>query len=54
MKPAGFGLGAYEARQMAERMGGTITVTTEEGAGSCFRVVMPVAAPLASGMGQAA
>ncbi|MEN2785776.1 XrtA/PEP-CTERM system histidine kinase PrsK [Sphingomonas qilianensis] len=44
-KPGGFGLGAFEARQLAEAMGGTITVTSREGEGSIFRVrLAPVAA----------
>ncbi|MGR6329715.1 XrtA/PEP-CTERM system histidine kinase PrsK [Sphingomonas sp. XXL09] len=42
-KPAGFGIGAYEARQLAQAMGGTIDVTSREGAGSRFRVRLPAA-----------
>jgi putative PEP-CTERM system histidine kinase len=45
-KPAGFGLGAYEARQIAEQMGGSITVTSREGEGTCFRVALPIAPAL--------
>lgn len=40
-KPGGFGLGAFEARQLAEGMGGAVTVTSREGEGTCFRVVLP-------------
>lgn len=40
-KPTGFGLGAFEARQLAEAMGGTIAVESREGEGSVFRVEMP-------------
>lgn len=42
-KPAGFGIGAYEARQLATGMGGRIEVTSREGQGSRFRVVLPAA-----------
>jgi putative PEP-CTERM system histidine kinase len=42
-KAGGFGLGAFEARQMAEKMGGSITVTTQAGEGSSFRVALPLA-----------
>lgn len=43
-KPGGFGLGAFEARQLAEAMGGTVTVTSREGEGTCFTVALPLAA----------
>ncbi|WP_162140014.1 XrtA/PEP-CTERM system histidine kinase PrsK [Sphingomonas sp. Mn802worker] len=43
-KPGGFGLGAYEARQMAEQMGGSITVQSQQREGSSFRVELPLAA----------
>lgn len=49
-KPGGFGLGAFEARQLAEGMGGTIAVTSREGAGTSFRIALPLAAPAARGM----
>lgn len=45
-KPGGFGLGAYEARELAGAMGGTLTVTSREGAGTCFRLALPAAHPL--------
>jgi len=47
-KPDGFGIGAFEARQLAESMGGSITVVTREGQGSSFTIVLPaaVAAPI--------
>ena len=45
-KPGGFGLGAYEAQQLAEQMGGSITVTSREGEGTCFRVALPIAPAL--------
>lgn len=45
-KPGGFGLGAYEARQMAEQMGGSMTVTSREGEGTCCRIALPIAPAL--------
>ena len=47
-KPGGFGLGAYEARELAQAMGGTLEVTSREGEGSRFRLTLP-AATLAEG-----
>ncbi|WP_308815358.1 XrtA/PEP-CTERM system histidine kinase PrsK [Sphingomonas sp. GV3] len=44
-KPGGFGIGAYEARQLAAAMDGTIAVTSREGEGSRFTVTLPLAAP---------
>lgn len=46
-KPDGFGIGAFEARQLAESMGGVISVTSQEGQGSTFRILLPVATPAA-------
>ena len=43
-KPAGFGIGAFEARQLAEGFGGRIAVESREGEGSVFRVILPAAA----------
>ncbi|UIJ45960.1 PEP-CTERM system histidine kinase PrsK [Sphingomonas cannabina] len=42
-KPGGFGIGAFEARQLAEGMGGRIEVESCEGGGSTFRVILPAA-----------
>lgn len=42
-KPGGFGIGAFEARQIAAAMGGRIEVTSREGQGTCFRVVLKAA-----------
>jgi signal transduction histidine kinase len=39
----GSGLGLILCREMAARHGGTITVTSEEGRGSEFRVIIPLA-----------
>ena len=37
-KPDGFGIGAFEARQLAAAMGGQIEVASREGEGTRFRV----------------
>ncbi|MDF0489758.1 PEP-CTERM system histidine kinase PrsK [Sphingomonas sp. H39-1-10] len=39
-KPGGFGIGAFEARQLAEAMGGGVAVTSREGAGTRFVVTL--------------
>jgi putative PEP-CTERM system histidine kinase len=45
-KPNGFGIGAYEARQLAEGIGARIEVESREGEGSTFRVILPPALAL--------
>ena len=45
-KAGGFGIGAYEARQLAEAMGGTIAVDSEEGVGTRFTVSLAAAPAL--------
>ncbi|WP_242139814.1 XrtA/PEP-CTERM system histidine kinase PrsK [Sphingomonas sp. TREG-RG-20F-R18-01] len=40
-KPAGFGIGAFEAKQLAEAMGGHVLVDSQPGAGTRFRVCLP-------------
>jgi putative PEP-CTERM system histidine kinase len=42
-KQGGFGIGAYEARQLVGEMGGNLAVTSREGEGTLFRVLLPVA-----------
>jgi putative PEP-CTERM system histidine kinase len=42
-KPGGFGIGAFEARQIAAAMGGRIEVASREGQGTRFRVVLKAA-----------
>ncbi|MEH3040845.1 MAG: PEP-CTERM system histidine kinase PrsK [Sphingomonas paucimobilis] len=44
-KPTGFGIGAFEARQLAQAMGGTIEVESHPGRGTRFRVTLAAAAP---------
>jgi putative PEP-CTERM system histidine kinase len=45
-KPAGFGIGAFEARQLVHAMGGSLEVVSREGEGTRFRVLLPAAASL--------
>ena len=42
-KEGGFGIGAYEARQLAQAMGGRLEVESKEGAGSRFTLILPLA-----------
>lgn len=44
-KDGGFGIGAYQARQYAEAMGGTLSVVSREGEGSDFILTLPKAEP---------
>ncbi len=44
-KPAGFGIGAFEARQLVDAMGGTLAVDSREGEGTRFRITLPAAPP---------
>ncbi len=46
-KPGGFGIGAYEAREIARVHGGRLEVTSREGEGTRFTVVLPLAAAVA-------
>ena len=43
-KPAGFGIGAFEARSLIGAMGGRITVDSTPGVGTHFAVYVPAAA----------
>ena len=45
-KPGGFGLGAFEARQSIEAMGGRVDVSSREGEGTCFTLSLPLAPAL--------
>ncbi|HWU95337.1 MAG TPA: XrtA/PEP-CTERM system histidine kinase PrsK, partial [Sphingomonas sp.] len=53
-KEGGFGIGAFEARQLAHGMEGRIEVTSREGKGTRFRVILKAAHPADLGMGRAA
>jgi signal transduction histidine kinase len=44
-KPTGFGIGAFEARQLAVAMGGQIDVDSQPGRGTRFRVTLAGAHP---------
>lgn len=39
----GMGIGAYQAREYLQKLGGTIDATSEPGVGSCFSVRIPLA-----------
>ena len=43
-KPGGFGIGAFEARELIRAMGGRLDVESEEGLGTRFIVHLPSAA----------
>jgi len=45
-KPAGFGIGAFEARQLVHAMGGALDVASREGEGTRFRILLPAVAAL--------
>jgi signal transduction histidine kinase len=42
-KPGGFGIGAFEARQLTTAMGGRLEVSSREGKGTRFRVILKAA-----------
>jgi signal transduction histidine kinase len=42
-KPGGFGIGAFEARELVRAMGGRLDVDSREGLGTRFRVRLPLA-----------
>ncbi|MBN8808140.1 MAG: PEP-CTERM system histidine kinase PrsK [Sphingomonas sp.] len=44
-KSGGFGIGAFEARQLILGMGGTLTVASREGEGTRFTIMLPAAHP---------
>jgi signal transduction histidine kinase len=41
-KPGGFGVGAFEARQLITAMGGRLSVDSRPGRGTTFTIVLPV------------
>ena len=55
----GFGIGAYEARELVRAMGGSLTVESALAKGSIFTIRLPLAqphaeTPLSTGHGRAA
>ncbi|MBO9518937.1 MAG: PEP-CTERM system histidine kinase PrsK [Porphyrobacter sp.] len=42
-KPGGFGIGAFEARELIRGMGGQLDVESREGLGTRFRIALPLA-----------
>jgi putative PEP-CTERM system histidine kinase len=53
-KSGGFGIGAFEARKLAEDMGGRLDVSSAEGRGSRFRVTLRAARADTHALGNAA
>lgn len=51
-KPGGFGIGAYEAREIARSHGGRLEVDSREGEGSNFRIVLPISGVALAGAAQ--
>ena len=45
-KPGGFGIGAYEAREIVQALGGRLDVVSREGEGTLFTVLLPLAAAI--------
>ncbi len=45
-KPGGFGIGAFEARELVKAMGGRVVVESREGIGTRFGVSLPIAETL--------
>lgn len=41
----GMGIGAFESRELVRKLGGNIYVSSTEGVGSCFRIVLPSLRP---------
>ena len=48
-KPDGFGIGAYEAREIARAAGGRLEVASREGDGTVFTITLPLALLIAAG-----
>ena len=48
-KKGGFGIGAYEARELARAMKGRLEVESQEGGGSRFTLILPLAKRLSDG-----
>jgi signal transduction histidine kinase len=44
----GWGLGLAFVKRISEQHGGRVEVTSDESAGTCFRMVLPVSLPVAS------
>jgi putative PEP-CTERM system histidine kinase len=44
-KPAGFGIGSFEARSLIKAMGGRVTVDSHPGRGTTFTILLPAAEP---------
>ena len=45
-KAGGFGIGAYEAREIVQALGGRLDVVSREGEGTSFTVLLPLAAAI--------
>lgn len=48
-KPGGFGIGAYEAREIVRAHGGRLDVASREGEGTSFTITLPLAGEIGAG-----
>ncbi|MEN9933007.1 MAG: system histidine kinase PrsK, partial [Pseudomonadota bacterium] len=48
-KAGGFGIGAYEAREIVRAHGGRLDVASREGEGTSFTIILPLAAEIGAG-----
>ncbi len=51
-KPGGFGIGAYEAREIVRAHGGRLDVASREGEGTSFTISLPLAGEIGAGARQ--
>ena len=52
-KASGMGIGAFESREAIREAGGRLEVSSVEGGGTCFRIVLPLMTTTGAQHGQA-